>query len=156
MFEHMLTGVCIYIGMSAAVSGSVQESTLSTRLLTYRYISVCMSVYTCCRQRRCTGVHTAHMYIGIYRRISVYIGIYRFISVPGAVSGGVEECTLHTRLLPLCPHIRLQPIYRIYRYIFISICAYISVYISVCIVPEFYCESLVSVNRRKLNIAFNT
>ena len=45
----------------------------------------------------------------------MYIYTSLYIYAPGAVSGGVEECTLNTRLL-------------IYRYI--------SVYISVCLLPS--------------------
>ena len=67
------------------------------------YVSICISayiyiyiaIYICawCRQRRCRGVHTQHT----PANISVYIGVY--IGMPAAVSGGVEECALNTRLL---------------------------------------------------------
>ena len=60
-----------------------------------------------------------YTYFSIYLCIYIYICLYIYISLyiyaPGAVSGGVEECTLNTRLL-------------IYRYI--------SVYISVCLLPS--------------------
>ncbi len=53
----------------------------------YIYIAICICAW--CRQRRCRGVHTQHT----PANISVYIGM------PAAVSGGVEECALNTRLL---------------------------------------------------------
>ncbi len=61
----------------------------------YVYIYIYISLYICawCRQRRCRGVHTQHT----PANISVYIGVY--IGIPAAVSGGLEECALSTRLL---------------------------------------------------------
>ena len=59
----------------------------------YRYIYLYIYVCAWCRQRRCRGVHTRLT----PANISVYIGVY--IGMPAAVSGGVEECALNTRLL---------------------------------------------------------
>ncbi len=56
-----------------------------------------------------------YLYLSVYIYIYIYIYISLYIYAPGAVSGGVEECTLNTRLL-------------IYRCI--------SVYISVCLLPS--------------------
>ncbi len=57
------------------------------------------------------------IYIYIYIWLYIYMHVYSslYIYAPGTVSGGVEECTLNKRLL-------------IYRYI--------SVYISVCLLPS--------------------
>jgi hypothetical protein len=98
-----------------------------------------------CRQRRCRGVHTEHT----PPNISVHIGVY--IGMPAAVSGGVEEFALNTRLLiyyigvcigvcigACCPsaadmgvHTAHQPPSSgryIYRYIYTDIYRYIPIY----------------------------
>ncbi len=88
---------------------TVQLLCVDRYIVMYVYIPMSISIYVS------ISISISAIYIYIYMYIYIYIYIYRYIYAPGAVSGGVEECTLNSRLL-------------IYRYI--------SVYISVCLLPS--------------------
>ncbi len=99
--------ISLYIYAPGAVSGGVEECTLNTRLLIYRYISVYISV--CLLPSAAVWKSAEYTSFNIiYRHISVYV------SVPAAVSGGCRNahCTQASVL-------------------YIPIYWYISVYISV-------------------------
>ncbi len=115
--------ISVYVSVPAAVSGGYRSAHCTQAsflyIPIYWYISVCISVYNGCRQRRCIWVHTAHKPPSsaryIYRYICRYI--YRYL-----------HCT-QASFLPYTDIYICVYIY-IYIYIYIYMSIYIPIYMS--------------------------